>query len=218
MKQNDFDYMQMLKGELYYAPTILPENKSTKGKVLAQKINQLPIDNVKEIVALEKELLGKTGNELYITPPLHVDYGRHIEVGENFYANMDCIFLDVNKIIFGDNVMVGPRASFYTAGHPIDPTIRTAELEFGTPIIVEDNVWIGGSATILPALQLEKMLLSLLVLWLQKTFLPTRLLEVIQQKSFAKLMKTISNFGQKSNGSIKSLRSNSFMNKKSPIQ
>ena len=49
-------------------------------------------------------------------------------------------FLDVNKIIFGDNVMVGPRASFYTAGHPIDPTIRTAELEFGTPIIVEDNV------------------------------------------------------------------------------
>lgn len=122
-------------------------------------------------------------------------------------------FLDVNKIIFGDNVMVGPRASFYTAGHPIDPTIRTAELEFGTPIIVEDNVWIGGSATILPGVTIGKMLLSLLVLWLQKTFLPTRLLGAIQQKSFAKLMKTISNFGQKSNGSIKSLRSNSFMNK-----
>ena len=156
MKQNDCCITQMLKGELYYAPTILPENKSTKGKVLAQKINQLPIDNVKEIVALEKELLGKTGNELYITPPLYVDYGRHIEVGENFYANMDCIFLDVNKIIFGDNVMVGPRASFYTAGHPIDPTIRTAELEFGTPIIVEDNVWIGGSATILPGVTIGK--------------------------------------------------------------
>lgn len=218
MKQNDFDYMQMLKGELYYAPTILPENKSTKGKVLAQKINQLPIDNVKEIVALEKELLGKTGNELYITPPLYVDYGRHIEVGENFYANMDCIFLDVNKIIFGDNVMVGPRASFYTAGHPIDPTIRTAELEFGTPIIVEDNVWIGGSATILPGVTIGKNAIVVTVLWLQKTFPPTRLLGVIQQKSFAKLMKTISNFGQKSNGSIKSLRSNSFMNKKSPIQ
>ena len=93
--------------------------------------------------------------------------------------------------------MVGPRASFYTAGHPIDPTIRTAELEFGTPIIVEDNVWIGGSATILPGVTIGKMLLSLLVLWLQKTFLPTRLLGVIQQKSFAKLMKTISNFGQK---------------------
>ncbi len=59
MKQNDFDYMQMLKGELYYAPTILPENKSTKGKVLAQKINQLPIDNVKEIVAQQKRIIRK---------------------------------------------------------------------------------------------------------------------------------------------------------------
>ena len=52
--------------------------------------------------------------------------------------------------------MVGPRASFATAGHPIDPTIRTAELEFGTPIIVEDNVWIGGSATILPGVTIGK--------------------------------------------------------------
>ncbi|MGC3809619.1 sugar O-acetyltransferase, partial [Enterococcus faecalis] len=76
---------------------------------LAEYINLLPIDNVKDIVALEKDLLGKTGIELYITPPLYVDNGRHIEVGENFYANMDCIFLDVNKNIFGDNVMVGPR-------------------------------------------------------------------------------------------------------------
>lgn len=218
MKQNDFDYMQMLKGELYYAPTILPENKSTKGKVLAQKINQLPIDNVKEIVALEKELLGKTGNELYITPPLYVDYGRHIEVGENFYANMDCIFLDVNKIIFGDNVMVGPRASFYTAGHPIDPTIRTAELEFGTPIIVEDNVWIGGSATILPGVTIGKNAIVAAGAVVTKDVPANTIVGGNPAKSFAKLMKTISNFGQKSNGSIKSLRSNSFMNKKSPIQ
>lgn len=63
---------------------------------------------------------------------------------------MDCIFLDVNKIIIGDNVMVGPRVSFYTAGHPIDAEIRIEELEFGLPITIEDNVWIGGSATILP--------------------------------------------------------------------
>ena len=67
---------------------------------------------MKEIVALEKELLGKTGNELYITPPLYVDYGRHIEVGENF-MQIWIAFLDVNKIIFGDNVMVGPRAVLY---------------------------------------------------------------------------------------------------------
>ncbi|MGH2227082.1 DapH/DapD/GlmU-related protein, partial [Enterococcus faecalis] len=60
------------------------------------------------------------------------------------------------KIIFGDNVMVGTRACFYTAGHSIDPTIRTAELEYGTPIIVEDNVWIGESASILPGVTIGK--------------------------------------------------------------
>ena len=73
-----------------------------------------------------------------------------------FNANMDCILLELNKINCVYNGMVGPRASFYTAGNPIDPTSRTAELEFGTPIIVEDNVWIGGSATILPGVTIGK--------------------------------------------------------------
>ena len=71
--------------------------------------------------------------------------------------------------------MVGPRA-FYTAGHPIDPTIRTAELEFGTPIIVEDNVWIGGSATILPGVPNWKNAIVAAGAVVTKTFLPTRLL------------------------------------------
>lgn len=146
----DFDYQQMLAGELYFAPDIFSENGSLEGKKLAQKINNLPIENKEEIVALEKELFGKTGDSIYVNPPLYVDYGRHVEIGNNFYANMDCVFLDVNKIIIGDNVMVGPRVSFYTAGHPTDAEIRVQELEFGLPIVIEDNVWIGGSASILP--------------------------------------------------------------------
>lgn len=147
--EHDFEYEQMLAGELYFAHDILPENKSIHGKKIAQQINQLPIENTEEIVALERKLFGKTGESFYVNPPLHVDYGRHVEIGENFYANMDCIFLDVNKIIFGNNVMVGPRVGFYTAGHPTDPTIRILELEFGLPIVVGDNVWIGANATIL---------------------------------------------------------------------
>lgn len=146
----DFDYEQMLAGELYLARGIHPENRSIHGKILAQKINQTAIENTQEIVALEKQLFGKTGEHIYVNPPLHVDYGRHVEIGENFYANMDCIFLDVNRIIIGDNVMVGPRVGFYTAGHPTDPIVRTQDLEFGLPIIVKDNVWIGANATILP--------------------------------------------------------------------
>ncbi|MEG1486891.1 sugar O-acetyltransferase [Lactococcus sp.] len=148
--KEDFDYTQMLAGDLYIAGNILPENKSIHGKKIVQKINNTPIEQTETIVALERQVFGKTGNNLYVTPPFQVDYGRHVEIGNNFYANMDCIFLDVNKIIIGDNVMVGPRVSFYTAGHPIDAEIRIEELEFGLPITIEDNVWIGGSATILP--------------------------------------------------------------------
>ena len=140
----------MLAGDLYIAGNILPENKSIHGNKIVQKINNTPIEQTETIVVLERQVFGKTGNNLYVTPPFQVDYGRHVEIGNNFYANMDCIFLDVNKIIIGDNVMVGPRVSFYTAGHPIDAEIRIEELEFGLPITIEDNVWIGGSATILP--------------------------------------------------------------------
>lgn len=150
--EKDLEYEQMLLGNPYMPCKIRHENRSIHGKKLAQQINNLPIENKKEIVALEKELLGKTGEEVYINPPLYVDYGRHIEVGENFYANMDCVFLDVNRITFGDNVMVGPRVNFYTAGHPTDPDVRITELEFGLPIVIGNRVWIGGNSTILPGI------------------------------------------------------------------
>lgn len=65
-------------------------------------------------------------------------------------------FLDVNKITIGDNVMVGPRVSFYTAGHPTDAEIRNEALEFGLPITVKDNVWIGGNVVILPGVTIGK--------------------------------------------------------------
>ena len=152
----DFDYQEMLLGNLYLAGNIFPENKSIHGKKIVQKINNTPIEEKETIVALERQVFGKTGDNLYVTPPFQVDYGRHIEIGNNFYANMDCIFLDVYNIKIGNNVMVGPRVSFYTAGHPIDPQIRIEELEFGLPITVEDNVWIGGSATILPGVTIGK--------------------------------------------------------------
>lgn len=94
----------------------------------------------------EKMLAGK----LYIEPPFHCDYGCHISVGEWFYANYDCIMVDVCKVKIGDNVMFGPRVGIYTAGHPIDAEIRNTGLEFGAPVTIGDNVWVGGSVVINP--------------------------------------------------------------------
>ncbi|WP_323702997.1 sugar O-acetyltransferase [Mammaliicoccus sp. Dog046] len=152
----DFDYMQMLKGELYLADEIHEENGAKHAKMLAQKINQTPIEDTETIVQLERELFGSTGKHIYVHPPLHVDYGRHVNIGDYFFANMDCIFLDVNEINIGHHVMFGPRVCLYTAGHPTDPTIRNELLEFGLPITIEDNVWVGGNAVILPGVTIGK--------------------------------------------------------------
>lgn len=148
----DFDYEQMLAGELYRYQGINDEHQSIHGKKIAQQINHLPIEQSEKIVELEKKLFKKTGENLYVTPPLHVDYGCHVTVGEWFYANMDCVFLDVNEIIIGDDVMLGPRVNLLTAGHPTDPDIRREGLEFGEKIIIGNNVWIGGNATVLPGI------------------------------------------------------------------
>lgn len=100
------------------------------------------------IAAIVKELLG--GQEASITPPFYCDYGRHIEVGKNFFANYNCTILDVARVRFGDNCYLAPNVSVYTAGHPVYPTTRNSGYEYGKAITVGDNVWIGGSTVICP--------------------------------------------------------------------
>ena len=85
-----------------------------------------------------------------IEQPFHCDYGYNIEIGENFYANVNCVVLDEAKVKFGDNVFVAPNCGFYTAGHPIDAAERNKGLEYARPITVGDNVWIGAGVTVLP--------------------------------------------------------------------
>ncbi|MGX6970978.1 sugar O-acetyltransferase [Vagococcus bubulae] len=153
---NDFEYEEMLNGELYVSKHIFDENKSLHGKIIAQKINMEPLENQDTIKALVKELFAETGENPYVMPPVHVGYGRHTTVGDHFFANMDCIFLDVNRITIGDNVMLGPRVGLYTAGHPIDPDIRIEKLEFGHPIVIKDNVWIGANSIVLPGVTIGK--------------------------------------------------------------
>ena len=99
------------------------------------------------------DCIARTGikhkENIYFEPPFHCEYGNHIEVGENFYANVNCIMLDVGKITIGDNVLFGPNVSIYTAGHPIHPESRNSGYEYGIPVTIGSNVWIGGSCVIL---------------------------------------------------------------------
>ncbi len=93
---------------------------------------------------------GHVGTQCWIEAPFHCDYGTQITIGDHFFANYDCIFLDVAPIVIGNHVFLGPRVSLYTAGHPLTAQIRNLELEFGKPITIGDSVWIGGDTTVLP--------------------------------------------------------------------
>lgn len=94
--------------------------------------------------------MGRTGNELLIEQPFYCDYGYNIEVGENFYMNVNCVILDGARVTFGNNVFVAPSCGFYTAGHPLDIAQRNQGLEYARPIRIGNDVWIGAGVSVLP--------------------------------------------------------------------
>ncbi len=141
---------KMLEGELYLAsdPELIKERENARR--LTRLFNEtVETENSRRLILL-KELFGSTGKDIYIEPSLRCDYGSNIHVGENFYANFDSVFLDVCEIRIGDNCMIAPGVHIYTATHPLDPLERISGVEYGKPVTIGDNVWIGGRAVINP--------------------------------------------------------------------
>lgn len=97
-----------------------------------------------------KKLFAKTAGDFTILPPFWCDYGYHIELGKNFYANHNLIILDEARVKFGDNVFIGPDCGFHTAGHPIDALRRDQGLEYAWPIVIGNHVWIGAGVHVCP--------------------------------------------------------------------
>ena len=119
-------------------------------KEMCYQYNQLPPSYKQERQTLLRDLLGRAGREFLIEQPFYCDYGYNIEIGEHFYMNVNCVILDGARVIFGDNVFVGPNCGFYTAGHPLDINRRNLGLEYAYPIRIGNNVWIGAGVSILP--------------------------------------------------------------------
>lgn len=128
------------------------ERKECKKKIY--KFNLLPVEQRNEVPDLLKELFGKTGEHIFIEAPFHCDYGWNIEVGENFFANYNLTILDVGKVTIGANAQIAPNVSIYTAGHPLHPDSRNSGYEYGIPVTIGDNVWIGGSTVIMPGVNI----------------------------------------------------------------
>ncbi len=146
---------KMLAGELYFPGDRNLMDDRLMAKMLISEYNSTKPTEEDERKEIIERLIITNGN-IKIRSPFYCDYGYNIEVGENFYANVSCIILDVNKVIIGDNVMLGPNVQIYTASHPLDPKDRIKKLELSKPITIEDNVWVGGGTIILPGVTIGK--------------------------------------------------------------
>lgn len=136
-------------GMAYFADESVTAEMVTAKKAVRKYNECMPFDMEQGMKYLDEAGIRHKGS-IYFEPPFHCEYGSHIEIGEGFYANTGCVMLDVGRITIGENVLFGPNVSLYTAGHPIHPASRKSGYEYGIPIKIGDNVWIGGSCVILP--------------------------------------------------------------------
>lgn len=139
------------QGVLYdanYDTELLAERE--RAKELLFDYNRLRPSQKEERLDLLRQLLGKAGKNLIIEPPFACDYGYNIEVGEDFYANVNLVILDGAKVTIGDHVFLAPNVGIYTAGHPLDAARRNQGLEYAYPVVIGNNVWVGAGVQILP--------------------------------------------------------------------
>lgn len=121
---------------------------------LTQELNTIDRSDFEGIERIVHELLGKSGSGVSINPPFYCDYGSHIEVGNNFWANYNCTILDVAKVTIGNNCLFAPNVAIYTAGHPIHPDTRNSLFEYGKEVTIGDNVWLGGNVVVCPGVHI----------------------------------------------------------------
>ena len=140
---------KMIAGELYRPSDDTLRAERLRARHLVHRYNHTEPDAKVERRAILTELLGQA-EDAYIEPSFRCDYGYNIYLGKSFYANFDCVMLDVCPIHIGDNCMLAPGVHIYTATHPLDATERNSGAELGKPVTIGDTVWIGGRAVINP--------------------------------------------------------------------
>lgn len=145
---------KMLSGNLYCAQdkNLVKQNKNAKR--LTRLFNNTTENDTQKRLNILKELLGAMGGNISIEPIFRCDYGYNISIGNNFFANYDCTILDVCTVTIGNNVLLGPRVNIFTASHPTDSEVRNSGLEYGSPISIGNDVWIGGNTVINPGVKI----------------------------------------------------------------
>jgi maltose O-acetyltransferase len=144
---------RMLAGELYdpFDPELVAAR--ARARDLCQQLNGTRESEEVERRRLLCDLFGTGGDSVSMQPPFHCDYGANIELGKGVFFNFNCIVLDVCPVRIGDFTLFGPAVQIYTPLHPFDAAQRRRE-EFGKPIEIGSDVWVGGGAIILPGVRI----------------------------------------------------------------
>ena len=125
-----------------------------RARYLTQRLNTMDRTDFDGIRAVVAELFGRSDETTFLNPPFYCDYGANIEVGRNCFINYNCTILDNGKVRLGDNCMLAPNVSIYTAGHTLYPDSRRLGYEYGLDVCIGNDVWIGGNTVILPGVRI----------------------------------------------------------------
>lgn len=140
----------MKSGEVYFCTDPELARQQTECLERLYDFNHTRPSEMDKRMELLKHLLAEVGENCYVEPPLHANWGRHTHFGRNVYANFNLTLVDDTDIFVGDFVLFGPNVTVATAGHPIDPELRRKVAQFNIPVRIGNNVWIGANSVILP--------------------------------------------------------------------
>jgi maltose O-acetyltransferase len=141
---------KMIAGEMYDPLDKQLVEDRIRTRLLIKALNDTREDDTAQRSRIIKELLPDAAPDLWLQPPFYCDYGYNMKVGERVFFNFNCIVLDVAPVTIGSRTMFGPNVQVYTATHPIDHLERSSGKEYAKPIVIGEDVWIGGSAVICP--------------------------------------------------------------------
>lgn len=141
---------RMLAGDLYIADDPENERLALRGMQLADAYHRAELAGDPGARSILADLLGSLGESAYIKPPFYVDYGGQISIGARTFVNYNLMALDVAPITIGKDCQIGPNVQLLTPTHPIDPQTRKDKLEAAKPIVLADNVWLGGGVIVCP--------------------------------------------------------------------
>ncbi len=144
---------KMVAGEMYdpFDPELVAAR--TRARALSQELNATREGDQDERRRLLRELFGRGGDSVWMQPPFFCDYGTNIELGERVYFNFNCVVLDVCRVTIGDYTLFGPAVQILTPMHPMNAELRRG-MEYGKPIEIGSDVWVGGGALILPGVRI----------------------------------------------------------------